>query len=53
MPRDFASARNCASVGSNSSGVTQMDSTGVEIASGCPWRSFTGPREAGMSTMRP
>jgi len=49
----FASDRSCAASASTSSGDTQIDSTGVEIASGLPFRSFTGPREAGISITRP
>ena len=32
--------------------MAQIDSTGVEIASGSPLRSFTAPREAGSSITR-
>ena len=52
-PSTFASARSFASAASKSSGLAQIDSTGVEIASGWPFLSFTGPREAGISTTRP
>jgi hypothetical protein len=34
-------------------GLTQIDSTGEEIASSWPLRSFTGPREAAISITRP
>ncbi len=52
-PSAFASERSFASSASKSSGLAQIDSTGVEMASGWPLRSFTGPREAGISTTRP
>jgi hypothetical protein len=54
MPSALASERSClSSTSSRSSGVAQIDSTGVEIASGWPLRSFTGPRDAGSSITRP
>jgi hypothetical protein len=53
MPSARASERTCAASASRSSGAAQIDSTGVEIASGLPLRSFTAPREAGISTTRP
>jgi hypothetical protein len=53
ISRTCARCASCWSSTSKSSGVAQMDSTGVEMASGCPWRSFTVPREAGISSTRP
>jgi hypothetical protein len=47
-----SAATSRSSASSSSSGVAQIDSTAVEIASGEPWRSSTLPREAGSSIVR-